>query len=133
MLTGSIFTAPRGPGLIAVTRSLPPHLAGRIKRYPALATPRRMSGINTKAAFCRAFFAGVLRDLDPAEEWAQLHELAGPGVEPVIACFERPPWSETNFCHRRLVARWFADRLGEEVLEMEPPPARQGDLFGGAR
>ncbi len=49
--------------------------------------------------------------------------------EPVLLCWERPPFSETTWCHRRLVAAWLERELGLIVPEVEPHP-RPADLAG---
>ena len=67
-------------------------------------------------------YAQTLAGLDPATVWADLHELAG-GAEPVMMCYERPPFTDTNHCHRRLVSRWLQDALGVEVPEIRGPRA----------
>jgi hypothetical protein len=48
-------------------------------------------------------------------------------AEPVLLGCERPPFSMTNFCHRRLVAEWFEREVGVEVPEVgqEPQPLRE--------
>ena len=130
MKTGSIFAA-RGPGVIAISLKLPKYLDGKIKRFPALAPLPFMLHFE-KPRYCRHYFGRVLSQLDPQTTWDALHEIAG-GAEPIICCYERPPFDAKNWCHRRMVASWFRDKLGEVVDEIEPPqpaPPRQGDLFG---
>jgi hypothetical protein len=43
--------------------------------------------------------------------WGELHRLAvhrlAGGAEPVLLCWERPPFTADNWCHRRMVAAWF--------------------------
>jgi hypothetical protein len=55
--------------------------------------------------------------LDPQHTWNQLHELAA-GAEPVLLCWELPPFTASNWCHRRMAAAWFEDQLGIEVDEL---------------
>jgi hypothetical protein len=53
-------------------------------------------------------YAEILDALDPQATWDRLHELAGE-AEPVLLCWERPLFRMPgNWCHRRLVAGWFA-------------------------
>jgi hypothetical protein len=59
----------------------------------------------------------VLAPLDPQQVWNELHQIAS-GAEPVLQCFERPPFDPKNWCHRRLVAAWFKERLGHDVPEL---------------
>jgi Protein of unknown function, DUF488 len=133
MKTGCLFTA-RGPGVIAVSRSVPKFLAGKVRRFEALAPDRRWHHL-AKPAFCRAYFGYLLARLDAREVWNSLHEIAD-GHEPVLSCYERLQ-KEEEWCHRSMIAAWFKRELGEAVDELEPtPPAppRQRDLFttGGA-
>jgi hypothetical protein len=65
--------------------------------------------------------------LDPQQTWDQLHELAA-GAEPVLLCWEQPPFTESNFCHRRMAATWFRRELGEVVDELQQP-SKSPDLF----
>jgi hypothetical protein len=60
----------------------------------------------------------MLSDLDPKKTWDRLHELVSP-YEPVLLCWESPPFDELNFCHRRMVADWFETKLGILVPERE--------------
>ena len=59
----------------------------------------------------------VLGPLDAAVVFEELHELAA-NTKPVLLCFERTPFSATNWCHRRMVADWFQNELGIEVPEL---------------
>lgn len=68
-------------------------------------------------SFSVAFFEQVLSDLDPQEVKAQLEGLAGE-AEPVLLCFERPPFTAVNWCHRRLVADWLHETLSLRVDEV---------------
>jgi hypothetical protein len=63
-------------------------------------------------------YAAQLANLDPYQVVADLQELAG-GAEPVLLCWERPPFSATNFCHRRLVAAWLETHTGVVVDELD--------------
>ncbi len=58
-----------------------------------------------------------------------LHRLADPH-EPVLLCWERPPFSETVWCHRRMVAAWLERELGLIVPEVELTP-KPTDGAGG--
>lgn len=48
--------------------------------------------------------------------WNALHELAGPH-EPVLLCVEGAKTLQEKPCHRRLVADWLGQALGEEIPE----------------
>ncbi|HEY9597454.1 MAG TPA: DUF488 family protein, partial [Cyanophyceae cyanobacterium] len=52
--------------------------------------------------------------LNPRQVWDELHELAR-DAEPILLCYEKPG----QFCHRRLVAKWFEVELGEAVEEVQ--------------
>ena len=68
------------------------------------------------------YFGEILAPLDPQKVYDDLHEHAA-GVDPVLLCWEKPPFDITgdNWCHRRMVAEWFCNRLGVDVPEYEPP------------
>ncbi len=115
----SAWSTYKGEGRIGIslgTRGAP---AG-YRNYRALAPTRDMLHMDRKTY--EASYAQILAGLDPAKVWADLHELAG-GAEPVMMCYERGPWTETNHCHRRLVATWFEETLGQVVPELELEPA----------
>jgi len=61
-----------------------------------------------------------LSKLSARQTWDTIHRLAG-DAEPVLLCFERPPFSEKNFCHRRMVAKWFETEFGVVVPEWSVP------------
>lgn len=62
----------------------------------------------------------VLGDLDPQETYDKLVELAA-GAEPVLLCWEYPPFPGHRCCHRQLVAAWFQRTLGIVVPEISWP------------
>ena len=80
----------------------------------------------------KAHFNRILANLSPQGVWDNLHIFGG---QPVLLCFEAPPFTKTNFCHRRLVADWFEEMLGQQVDEWQPPGlakerrAEQMELF----
>jgi hypothetical protein len=108
----------RGPGRIGIglgTRGAP----ASYRNYRQLAPTRDMLHMDRETY--ELAYAQILAGLDPAKVWADLHELAA-GTEPVMMCYERPPFTKTNHCHRRLVAAWFEEFLGVGVPEVEPVP-----------
>ena len=113
MKTASYFTYD-GPGRIGITVGSPRGIPAGYRFYRNLA-PRRDMLKMTTADYTREFDA-ILNALDPQGVWDELHDLTG-GHEPVLLCFERPPFSSSNWCHRRLVANWFLATLDEEVPE----------------
>ncbi len=117
-----------GSGRIVISRGSPRGALAGYKMFKALA-PLREWMHSPREVYVPLFNRHVLGVLDPQQTWDKLHELAA-GAEPVLQCFERPPFTATNWCHRRLVADWFADKLGHTVLEREPEkrPERQAML-----
>ena len=127
MKTASHFTF-FGPGRIVISRGNPRGVAGGYRMFKQLAPTAEIMNLPYDEYRPR-FLAEVLNPLDPKVVWDQLHALH-PGVEPVIQCFEKPPFTIDNFCHRRMVADWFEQHLGEVVEEAEAQvkPPRQPKL-----
>ena len=124
MKTASFFTY-TGPGRISIARYAPRGTPAGIRQYRALVPDADM--LKMSQALYLPRYAAILNALDPQQVWDDLHRLAG-DQEPVLLCWERPPFTPTNWCHRRLVADWFHDRLGVAVPEWGAGPA-QGQLF----
>ena len=59
----------------------------------------------------------ILGRLDARRTFDELVALAD-GAEPVLLCWEKPPLTQTNWCHRRMVAEWFAEKIGIDVPEL---------------
>lgn len=114
MKTSSYFSY-KGPGRIGITVGTPRGQSGLVY-FRALAPHRSMLKGLTPEEYIEQFDE-ILRRLDPRETWEQLHELVKPH-EPVLLCYERPPFTRDNWCHRRYVAEWFKDSLGEIVEEV---------------
>lgn len=113
----SCFARYRGPGRIAISVGRP----RRIKRaeyevYPALAPERSWLGLSY--ADYLPLYRERLAGLDAQRVCDELHALV-PGEEPVLLCFEKPPLTADNWCHRRIVAQWFREELGQDVSEVE--------------
>ena len=106
-----------------------PKWAGHIPCYERLAPDPYMLGWD-RAKYERRYET-ILNGLSAHEVWAQLHALAG-GCEPVLLCYEAPPFNCDKWCHRELVARWFQFRLGAKVVEwqshIEPQRAKPEQL-----
>lgn len=119
--TASYFTY-TGPGRVSISRSVPKGTAfDGIPTCRPLVPDLALQGL-TEAAYRRRY-GKVLDNLDPAAVAAVLKMLAG-DADPVLLCWERPPFTEVNFCHRRMVAGWLQDALGIEVPEIEPAPRK---------
>jgi hypothetical protein len=104
-----------GPGRIIISRGNPRGVPGGYKKFMALA-PSAEAFRASRERYTELFKA-QLSALDPGRTWEELHRLAD-GAEPVLLCFERPPFTRSNWCHRRMVADWFAWTLGHEVPEI---------------
>lgn len=110
------------PGAIAI--SLYPPRWHKSPHYPKLAPSAQLLKIY-KDPNAAIFYHPIekwytveyfqqLVELDPQTIWKELHELAD-GAEPILLCYEKPG----QFCHRQLVAKWFAAELGEAVEEVQ--------------
>ena len=122
MQTSSYFGKNRykGEGRIGITAFLPRNLKD-FEVYKALAPRRNMIRGMTVDQYLHEY-GKILERLDPQKTWDDLHELVEPH-EPVLLCYEKPPFTPQNWCHRRLVARWFKATLGHDVLEYKETPA----------
>ena len=97
MKTASYYSF-KGPGRIGITVGTPRGISGLVF-FRALAPHRNMlKGLTPEQYIER--FDDILRQLDPRETWDRLHELVAP-LEPVLLCYERPPFTRENWCHRR--------------------------------
>lgn len=116
MKTASYFTY-FGPGRVGISIGTPRKVGGTIPTYRSLA-PRRSMLQLPLIPYREIYFGEILSRLDPHQVVDELIELAG-GSEPVLLCFERPPFTEENFCHRRMVAEWLANTVGLDVSELD--------------
>ena len=107
-----------GPGRISIARWAPRGTPAGYRIYKALAPTREMMRMPVDR-YREVYFRDIVGPLDAQTVWDELHELAG-GAEPVLLCWEQPPFSPSNWCHRTMVTEWFADRLGRIVLEHNP-------------
>lgn len=132
MLTASHFTF-FGPGRIVISRGIPRNARAGYRIYRTLAPSRETLVVDNYDDYLPRYMA-QLAQLSPQAVWDDLHRLAG-NAEPVLLCYERPPLDKHNFCHRRMVAAWFARELGHIVPEYQPQPQakpkddRQGGLL----
>jgi hypothetical protein len=114
MKTASFFTY-QGAGRVSIARFPPRGTPAGFRVYKRLAPGEWFNSV-TRDEYERRF-AAQLAELDAAAVKADLERLAGDD-EPVLLCYERPPFTEKNWCHRRLVARWFLETLGLRVPEL---------------
>jgi hypothetical protein len=99
-------------GRVSIARYQPPKF-GSAPEYKALAPGEWFNKVKREEYERR--FAAMLRALDAATIWRDLHELTGE-AEPILLCWETKNWQG---CHRRIVARWSESELGEIVSELE--------------
>ena len=131
MKTASYFTF-NGPGSIGISLGAPRGMTICCGFYRDLA-PRREMLRMPYLVYRDVYFREILGPLDPRQVVDDLQQLAGKS-EPVMLCFERPPFNDDHWCHRRMVAEWFSDRLGLVVPEIDPttpsdPPEQDGKQF----
>ncbi|MDE0609227.1 MAG: hypothetical protein OXH77_04855 [Anaerolineaceae bacterium] len=128
----SCFSLYKGPGRVGISVGRPRNInPGDYEVYPALAPEWSWLGL-TRAEYLPLYHER-LAGLDAQQVWDELHALV-PGEEPVLLCFEEPPFTADHWCHRQLVAQWFREELGQEVTEVEiglsrqaPPPVTDGE------
>jgi hypothetical protein len=105
----------RGEGRVGISLGSPRGQPAGYRLFRPLAPTRAM--LHMPRAEYEPLYAEILAALDPRATWDRLHELAG-GAEPVLLCFEKPPFTATNWCHRRLAAAWLERELGVQVPEL---------------
>ena len=115
MKTGSFFTY-SGPGRVSISRFPPRNTPAGFRVYKALAPGPWFNSVSRSKY--ELVYGAQLALLAPQETRDTLHALAG-NDEPVLLCYERPPFTETNWCHRRLVSAWFEQHLGHVVEEFD--------------
>ena len=98
MKTASFFTF-SGPGSIGISLGKPRGMTVRCGFYRNLAPRREMLRMPYQV-YRDVYFREILGPLDPRQVMDDLQLLAGDS-EPVILCFERPPFHANNWCHRR--------------------------------
>ena len=131
MKTASYFTF-NGPGSIGISLGAPREMTIFCGFYRDLA-PRREILRMPYLVYRDVYFREILGPLDPKQVVEDLQRLAGED-EPVVQCFERPPFNDDNWCHRQMVAEWFGDRLGLVVPEIDSTapsdsPEQEGEQF----
>ena len=113
----SCFDLYDGPGRISIARFAPRKAPAGYRICRELAPGEWFNRVDIDEYRAR-YFREILDQLDPKLMYERLGKLAG-GAEPVLLCWEKPPFTRENFCHRRLVADWFERALGIEVPERE--------------
>jgi len=111
----------QGPGRISIARFAPRGTPAGYKVYKPLAPGPWFNSVGYDEY--RELYFAQLSKLDAQNVWDTLHKLAD-GHEPVTLCYERPPFTQSNFCHRRMLAEWLKTELGFDVNEMVIMPAQ---------
>jgi hypothetical protein len=119
MMTASFFTF-TGPGRVSIARYAPKFTKAGYETFQPLEPGPWFRSV-TREKYVELCHREALGRLDPRKTFDSLHELAH-GAEPVLLCWEKPPFEGDDFCHRRLVAEWFGETLGIDVPELVPPP-----------
>jgi len=122
-----------GRGRVSIARTAPRRVVVGFKAYRALAPGTWLfdPAYEDYETYRDRYFREILGPLDPQKVWDDLHALAG-GHEPVLLCHEhlRKPG---EWCHRRMAAEWFEEKLGVKVPEMtverEAKASKQMDLL----
>jgi hypothetical protein len=134
MKTASFFTY-TGPGRVSISRFPPRGTPAGFRIFRALAPGEWFNSVSKEEYERR--YAAQLAVLNARTVHEDLVRLAA-GAEPVLLCWEKPPFHETNWCHRRLVAAWFKTELAIEVPELgfeslpdtiQPAVPLQGNLL----
>lgn len=118
MKTSSFFSY-TGPGRISIARFAPRKTPAGFRIYKPLAPGPWFNSVS-KAEYEQLYFA-QLAQLDPVAVVEKLEELAS-GSEPVLLCYEKPPFTSSNWCHRTMVAEWLKKEADIEVLEIGSAP-----------
>ncbi len=114
----SCFALYDGPGRISIARRPPRNTPAGYRVCRELAPGEWFNRVDIDEYRAR-YFREILDKLDPRATYDRLCRLAE-GAEPVLLCWEKPPFTRANFCHRRLVADWLERALGIKVPEREP-------------
>lgn len=129
----SCFALYKGPGRVAISIGRPRGISRAEYEVYAPLAPQR-SWLKLPYEEYLPLYRERLAALDAQRVWDELHALV-PAEEPVLLCFEEPPLTADNWCHRQIVAQWFREELGRELCEVgvgpvPPPPqmaAKQPD------
>lgn len=114
MKTSSFFTY-QGAGRISIARFPPRGAPAGFRVFRPLAPGPWFNRVDQERY--RVLYFAQLAELDPQRTWDELHALVYPH-EPVLLCYERAPLTATNWCHRSMVAEWFARELGHGIVEL---------------
>lgn len=124
----SCFFVHQGAGRISIARFAPRDTPPGFETFRLLAPGPWFNKVS-KERYRELYFGEVLAALDPKDTFDRLCTIAQ-SAEPILLCWERPPLTENNWCHRRLVAEWFKATIGVDVPEYVPT-RRQLSLLKG--
>lgn len=84
-----------------------------IRRYVPLCPSWKLvnaykTGLITKEEYTKQYYEDVLNKLDPDEVYTSL------GENSILLCYEK----SGDFCHRRIIADWFKETIGQIVEEL---------------
>jgi hypothetical protein len=103
----SAFSLYTGPGRISIARFAPRGTCAGYRVYapwrPALGQKGQAVAAGSTKPASMPGYAAQLAALDPQQVWDRLHDLAGAGIEPVLLCWERPPFTARTVA---IVALW---------------------------
>ncbi len=124
MKTSYFRLSANAPGAVSIAFREPWYFKG--PRYYVLAPPEELlkdylDKLVGEDEYRDVYECRVLGPLDARVEYEKLCLLASP-AEAILLCHCAPG----EFCHRRLVAAWFEQRLGVVVPEIEPAGAATG-------
>jgi hypothetical protein len=98
------------PNAVSIAGKAPKWFNGR--QYKKLAPPywifKKYKEDGDTVFYTKNYYKEVLNKLDPQKIFNEL------GPHAVLLCYETPE----KFCHRKLVAQWFMDKLGIIINEI---------------
>jgi hypothetical protein len=115
----SCFAMFQGPGRICIARYAPRGTPAGFRMFKALAPGSWFNSVSEQE-YRRRYFDEILGPLDARQVLTELEMLAE-GAEPVLLCWETPPLTPKNWCHRTMVAEWLKEQLGIDVPELVLP------------
>jgi len=119
IFTSSWFTY-RGPGRVGISQGVPKSgVPAGFLEMKKLAPTWAMVRMKDRDLYRETYLRDVLGKFQPIDIHDQLMEMHG-GKDVVLLCWERPPWTDSNWCHRRMLADWFEQGLGLVVDEVGP-------------
>lgn len=126
----------KGPGRVVISYGFPRNLGPGYKIFKKLAPGswfRLPEYYENEPKYRERYFREILGKLDAQEVYDTLCKLTAPH-EPVLLCWEKNPTTNPkDWCHRRMVAEWFKEKIGVDVPEYAPAKkaktSNQASLF----